>query len=288
MNESQWDLLMRRIRAGECTPFLGAGASSPPLPRAPELAREWAKAHRYPLRDKTDLAQVAQYVGIGAYKDLVIPKNMIQEKFRALGVPDFEDANELHAFLASLNLPLYLTTNYDSFMHDALEAAGKDAKRAICKWNDTEPVEAFPNPWDDPSFEATPEQPVVFHLHGVLDVVDSLVLTHDDYLDFLVAVARDRDLLPLQIREALQVTTLIFIGYGLADWNFRVLHRGLVLARSDVHRRLSVTVQFPERSKAAREYLNRYFENMKLEVFWGSTQEFVAELRSHWDRVRTP
>ena len=94
-----------------------------------------------------------------------------------------------------------------------------------------------------PGFVPTPASPVVFHLHGRLSVPESLVLTEDDYLDFLVTVSRDQKLLPHQIKRAMAGASLLFIGYRLADWNFRVLHRGLVMAGEPSLRRLSVTVQ---------------------------------------------
>ena len=84
----------------------------------------------------------------------------------------------------------------------------------------------------DPGLVPTQANPVVFHLHGHYDVPESLVLTEDDYLDFLVAVSRDDGLLPHQIQKALAGASLLFLGYRLADWNFRVIHRGLVMAGS--------------------------------------------------------
>ena len=42
------------------------------------------------------------------------------------------------------------------------------------------------------------------------------MLTEDDYLDFLVAVSRDEELLPHQIQRALAGTSLLFVGYRLA------------------------------------------------------------------------
>lgn len=107
------------------------------------------------------------------------------------------------------------------------------------------------------------------------------MLTEDDYLDFLVAVSRDEMLLPHQIQRALAGASLLFVGYRLADWDFRVLHRGLVMAGEQSLRRLSVTVQLPA-TEAAREYLDKYFGSMKVRVYWGTAAEFVEELSRRW------
>src|SRR5205085_12621647 len=73
--------------------------------------------------------------------------------------------------------------------------------------------------------ESDVQRPVVFHLHGHTGLAESMVLTEDDYLDFLINLARDDDLLPHRIQEAFTSTSLLFVGYSLSDWNFRVLFR---------------------------------------------------------------
>ena len=81
--------------------------------------------------------------------------------------------------------------------------------------------------------------------------------------------------------RALAGTSLMFIGYGLKDWDFRVLHRGVVMSVETSLRHLSVTVQLPCTDEA-KDYLNKYFGNISLKVFWGSAEEFVTELWERW------
>ena len=45
------------------------------------------------------------------------------------------------------------------------------------------------------------DNPVVFHLHGHLGLAESLVLTEDDYLDFLVSISRNDDLIPPEFKN---------------------------------------------------------------------------------------
>jgi len=84
---------------------------------------------------------------------------------------------------------------------------------------------------------------------------------------------------------------LLFIGYRLRDVNFRVIYRGLVQKLDGSRRRLSITVQVtpPDDcagdSKAAEAYLERYFMNLKVGVFWGTAAEFAKELRDRWSKV---
>ena len=138
----------------------------------------------------------------------------------------------------------------------------------------------------------SPEDPLVYHLHGRLDILESLVLTEDDYLDFLVAISQDDRLLPHPIQKALAGSSLLFIGYRLADWDFRVLHRGLVMAGEQSLRRLSVTVQIPEHPEA-NQYLDQYFGAMNVRVFWGTAEldpratGALGRAHGRWLRTRT-
>jgi hypothetical protein len=285
VKDSDWTRLIKRIHAGACTPFLGAGACHGTLPLGGDVAAEWAQTYKYPLRDRDNLARVAQFVGV--MEDPMTPKELMRDLLGRLDPPDFTRPEEPHAALAKLPFPLFLTTNYDDFMTKALAAEGKDARQEVCRWNRSLAVLQEPSRLaDDPTYAPTPKAPVVYHLHGRLGVPHSMVLTEDDYLDFLVAISRDAALLPHQIQRAVAETSLLFIGYGLADWNFRVIHRGLVTSGEGSLRRLSVTVQVDpndaESVDTAREYLDSYFEAMDVRVFWGTAADFVAELSSRW------
>ena len=70
LKKGDWDLLISRIRKGECTPFLGAGACAGTLPLASEVAHRWAEDYDFPLlADNGNLIKVAQCV---EYIDLCV------------------------------------------------------------------------------------------------------------------------------------------------------------------------------------------------------------------------
>lgn len=282
MKEHDWDALLMRIRKGRCTPFLGAGACFGTLPLGRDVAERWSARHEYPLEDKRDLARVAQFLAVK--QGGMFPKELIADEFDGLGPPDFSRPGEPHAVLAGLPLPIYMTTNYDDFMTAALRAQGKDAKREICRWNNHPNVQSESSALDA-GYVPTPAAPVVYHLHGHFGVLESMVLSEDDYLAYLVAVARDDDLLPHEIQKALAGSSLLFVGYRLADWSFRVVHRGLVAGMDPSLRQLSVTVQLPSEPPAADEeaYLDEYFGKLDVRVYWGTAEKFMAELRERWE-----
>lgn len=290
--DTQWEDLLALIREGRCTPFIGAGASAGTLPLGSQIARQWAEQYNYPLTDKTDLARVAQYLAIARYE--MFPKDAIRREFQDKTPPDFSEPDELHGVLADLSLPIYITTNYDDFMFRALKHRNRMAEREFCRWNRFPQVAGQISVFDR-GFKPTPATPLVYHLHGHLEVPQSMVLTEGDYLDFLVRLSRDQDLLPPSIRTALAGTALLFIGYSLMDWSFRVVLRGLVGSLGASLGYTGLAVQLPPRGMVEQEreraqgYLDEYFDriqNIKVNVFWGDAREFAGELCRRWEDYR--
>jgi SIR2-like protein len=287
LEEKDWNILLQRIKNGKCTPFLGAGACFGTLPLGANIAQEWAEKYGYPLKDRDSLIRVAQYMAVT--QDVMIPKEEIIEQFKKVKLPDgfFKAPDEPHGVLADLPLPVYMTTNYDDFMMKALESRYKDPKREMCRWNKL--IKDQPSIFgSQPGFKPTPANPVVFHFHGHNEVPESLVLTEDDYLEFLAEITRDPDLLPSRIQEAMKASSFLFIGYSLADWNFRVLFQGL---KQRLQGLLSVAVMLPppgdseetRQKEKAQNYMKHYYEAMDLRVYWGTAREFAAELRKRWE-----
>jgi hypothetical protein len=271
---NDWGFLLDRIGDLSCTAFIGAGVS--PNPLAARIADEWAETYGYPLEDRLDLARVAQYVSV-VQGDAVAPKDRVVKMFRATLPPSFDDPREPHALLADLPLAVYITTNYDGFMAAALRSRGRQPTEVLCRWNSQVP-RSRPHP-------PSPAEPWVFHFHGSQTDVASIVLTEDDYIDFLVSVQQDEKVLPPAIRVALCNTSLLFIGYSLSDLTFRVLFRGLLYTLPAALQRRHLAVQLPPGDEKAAEYLEQYFDRWSVKVFWGTAQEFTAELRDRWEHA---
>ncbi|MBZ5525389.1 MAG: SIR2 family protein [Acidobacteriia bacterium] len=290
---SHWSTLIGKIRAGLCTPILGAGAAFETLPLAAELAEELLQEEeaqtgkKAPLPGRTDLAKVTEYIAVQR-EDNVWPKVRIAELLKRRGTPDFNSPDEPHRTLAALRLPIYLTTNYDDFMYKALVASGVQPVREIARWN-SELMENVESQFDK-GYEPSPECPLVFHIHGHWDLPESMVATEDDYLDFLVSIARDlatsptdtskKAILPTRVRRALKGSTLMFLGYSVADINFRVILRGLVGSLSPALRQMSLSVQYCSGEPGDLEkYIEDYFgHTLKLHIFWSSARQFCHDI----------
>lgn len=288
LDDEGWEILLQRIEDGRCTPFLGAGACHGAIPLGAELAERWADKFSYPLKNRTDLAAVAQFVAVKY--DASYPKELLRKEFAPIPDPNYTAPDQPHGVLADLPLPLYITTNYDDFMFRALEQRQKRPVRELCRWNKRVKYEksVFDGRRD---YQPTPETPLVYHLHGHITTAASLVLTEDDYLDFLVNISEDDRLLPSRVQKAMADTSLLFLGYSIADWDFRVLFRSIakMVERSVSQAHVSVQLEPVTRDagederKKVREYLDRYFSDQKIRVFWGTARDFVQQLRAKWD-----
>jgi len=291
---AQWKALASSIKSGQCTPFLGAGACVPTLPTGTELSRALAAEFGYPLTDKDDLSRVVQFMALDA-RDAVFPKQEILKRFSTCGYPNFS-GNEPHHVLASMPLPVYLTTNYDDFMVKALEASQRKPHRDFCRWKPD--LAGHPSIWQaDPGYRPSPDQPIVYHLHGCNMLADSMVATEDDYIEFIYNIAKsgsmtktvDRswEMLPPAIMTSISNHCLMFIGYRLLDWNFRIIFRWLVLSLRRTQTRLKISVQLSPTSdqhsdEKAQAYLRDYFHHVfDVTVFWGTADQFVSELRGY-------
>jgi hypothetical protein len=291
--EKHWEILLPRIKAGTCTPFLGAAVNSGVLPLGGEIARQWAEDEGYPLESRSDLAKVAQYLAI-KYDQTWPKENILKLLDKSLKPFDFNDEAEPLNVLAKLPFPIYITTNYDELLFRAIEHHGLRSSRKpvfdICKWNRSLSVQPLVFKRGS-RFVPSAQSPVIYHLHGHRSVVDSLVLTEDDYLDFLVNMSRDiNGFLPPRIQEAIAGSSVLFIGYSLSDIDFRVLFRGLLGNLEAALGRMSVAVQLPyddanPNKRKAEEYITRYFNNIKpasVRVYWGTAREFAQDLWKHW------
>lgn len=288
LREDDWRVLIDKIKRGKCIPFLGAGASSGTLPVGREIASEWATDNAYPLEDKNDLARVAQFLAIKF--DPLWPKHQIIDRFKSVSPPNFTQPDEPHSILAELPLKVYMTTNYDSFMLQALSKPGinKNPKQEYCRWNMY--VRDEPSVFDS-GFEPSTANPLVYHLHGCTEIAQSIVITEDDYLEFLVNMSKDDEIIPHRLQKALSESSLLFLGYRLSDWNFRILFQSLFTyvgrGLSPIHMSVQLapfgdTAPAQQRLKAL-DYLDNYFGASKVRVYWGTCRDFARELRQRWE-----
>ena len=254
--EQHYKIVMRLLVEGRIVPFLGAGANlcGRPLTALWEDGQQFlpsgAELSAYLKRDwhgcdETELTRVAQWVlEMGGSGELF---NALHQLFDRNYPP-----TELHTFLASMPallaskkyLPrhqLIVTTNYDDLLEQAFRSSGEpfDLVTYISDGEDrgkffhTDPsgktrIIDIPNQYGDVAVE---RRTVILKIHGAVNRSnpdgegDSYVITEDHYIDYLTRTEL-ANLVPVTLAAKLRKSHFLFLGYGLRDWNMRViLHR---------------------------------------------------------------
>jgi hypothetical protein len=183
--------------------------------------------------------------------------------------------------LAQLPLPIYLTTSYHDVVEAALQKAGKKPRSEICYWNKN--LKSIPSVFDqDRDYQPSKEEPLVYHLFGRDTYPDSLVLTEDDHLDFLVTISQDMQVLSPRLMQALADSSLVLLGYAPRSWDFRVLFRGLIKTSENQRRTKSVAIQIAANTLEKSYLVNYLAQEADFEIYWGDTLSFIQELYQRW------
>ena len=286
-----------------------------------QLTKLWATKINYPMSDDRNLARVAQYRQVEK-QDTEIPKieylKLINERLLKLAEndSDFKDkVAELRArtqrlvfsetaqqleyprgfsperqdpleLLASLDLPIFITTSYSNFLEAKLEKLGKPARTQLCFW-DGNKAGINPDHLPDPKFNPTPQNPAVYHLFGLEQHRETIVLSEDDYMNFLISATEgfnSTELFPSPLRLALPSARLILIGYNLRDWDFRALFRFLLMARKTAKKKKSIAIQLKpvlgnkDYERGSETYLKQFFDDYDFTVVWNNPDEFIYNL----------
>jgi hypothetical protein len=244
--ETALEGIVKSLKQGKCNLFLGAGvhAPPPPPPKSPyvyeeskrppigstfskSLAAESKFTSRFPSEDVGNLQRVSQDFQVEKKRGQLIEKIKV-------AVYEGKEPSPALCALAKLDFPIIVTTNYDKLLEKALGHAGKlPYPPSVYKKNE----KGVPEPTDDLNYdqEATPQRPFIFKIHGDIDKPDSVVITDEDYIHFILRM-RDAGVynpVPDTIFEKLKKWPTLFIGYSLRDYNLRVLFKTLRWGKGD-------------------------------------------------------
>jgi hypothetical protein len=138
----------------------------------------------------------------------------------------------------------------------------------------------------------TADAPTIYDMFGEIAAESpNWVLTEDDYFDFLIKTCT-YNLIPAKIKALLGNNQLLFLGFAIDDLKFRALLRILkTIPRSSgsrtQFRHIGVQVDPSETSFAdaqrARIYLQDYLKETRIDIYWGSSTDFLRELKQQMD-----
>lgn len=315
-----WEGLIDQVREGTLIPILGSGLLESYVGTPAEFARRWGEKRECPTASgRWDQHQVAQYLSTTQGKGFAIndfvreateqllrhwpalqadadassneaaPLKLMRLLSAARELRLRKDGVEPFQILASLDCPLYMSIGMGNLLTDALEAAGKKPRIELSQWRDDN------RRAEETSSSAPPTvtEPLVAQLYGNLHNKRSVVLTEDDFFSYLIGMtemqSRPR---PSFIQERLSDAGLMFLGFRIDEWEFRVFVHLLQSLQGGKLRGFykNVAVQVdPEDGRGGdvnrvRRYLEKYFATpaMQIEIFWGSSEDFLLEMNRRW------
>lgn len=307
----QWQSICKFVRRGACVPVIGPDVAEHVVGGTRAIAAELAQAVQYPMdsHDGTDLAKVAQFAltqhSPEYARETVLDKMFAHVKSAgnqmvgpgAEDLPDLvdriadrvaADAEDPLAIVAKLNAKVFVNASADSMLERVLartkfNGSLKVPKPLVTEWRDERRDDESGKQFQP---EGTAGAPYIYYVFGKALQESSWVLTEDDFFDYLIRTTRYQ-LMPMVVSDALLTGSLLFLGFPLDDWKFRVLFR-MILAKGG-HRLLQgfnhVGVQLDPseagvaNARRAKRYLERYFLNSKIDIYWGTSADFLRELK---------
>jgi hypothetical protein len=278
VEEWYFKLITNAIDSGKCLPFLGAGASTtyeiagelkPGLPAGGELAKWLAEQCNYTNGTSYDLLKVAEYFVITNSGDRVPLQRALQEKINIGCLP-----RPIHTVLAQLKqIKFIITSNYDDLMDKELSSCGRNVLKHY--YNPLNPKTGHFEPID------LKEGDVALHkMHGSIDDPGSMVVTQSDYIQYLANLTDIDRGMPEYLRKyIIPQYILLFLGYGLEDWNFRVIWEGVLAnyAARNVRKVAYALVRNPSPLQT------NYWSQRGIQIINQDLTEFAVLLAEHYN-----
>lgn len=281
MDSEDLQLIFKAIETGKCLAFLGAGACTPfykdtaqkeeipGLPSGEQLAKILAKECAYQNGSTYDLPEVAEYFLYRHSGDRDRLERAIQEQIQVHCVP-----RPIHTVLSQLNqIKIIITTNYDNLLEHELDRYNRKLRKHVY------------NPRDSKTghFQGTiffEDLDIILHkMHGSIDIPGSMVITQSDYIQYLANLNDiDRGMPEYFRKTMIPQCTLLFLGYSLMDWNFRVIWEGVLANYATRHVRKAsyAIVRQPGR------ILTSYWAKRYIEIIDAELTEFAIELANYF------
>lgn len=285
-----WDSLVSGLQTGQCVLVLGPDVpAGPPDGAGGEPAAESVRdlfcttlaqqleEEGQDVGERVLFAVAQQFEDFGGFPSNTL-RNIAAGFFREPG----RGPGAQHRALAGLPFSTVLTTCHDDLFEQACRDLEADPKEPVSRHyhfrGEQRDIAELP-------LSADPAKPVVYHLFGTFERPDSLVLTENDLLDFVIRVISARPGLPDSLRSALRNKTFLFVGFGIRHWYIRVLLKLLVrtLELSGGSVALESLGGLDDRER--RQTVLFYKRGTRIEVVDMDADAFVTELQQRLDKV---
>ncbi len=279
-SDDDWQALVYAIQKGKCILMLGPETAIETVDGTEQTLREslaqlLAQNITSPLKDHIDpanLGETAQYYSIEKGGHIYL-----QNKVRDFHHQRQTLTSDFHRDLAALPFALALNSSHDDMYHTALTEKGKNSKIG---WYNFKHKKSYM------SDTGSVDEPMVFYLYGNIRDEDSLVITDNDLLDFLVSITT-KNTLPDQLLHKLNTpdNSFLFLGFGFKHWYLRILLH--ILGIKNKASRSFALEEFTPESEAQFNSTVLFYRDgpCKIHFYEKSVREFAAQLHSRCEAV---
>lgn len=297
-----WGLIIDRIRRGRCIPFLGAGVNAKSddpenkyegLPlgggvaahffelltggkvRVPKLPKKTCEDKFFKSRPDLLRLGLQDLARVSLHLLLENDAPYLRDRLREI-LPDEErKPSRLLCTLADIKeLKVIITTNYDRLMEKALDEKKRPYKTVV------QPIGGFDVAVHPELNELeTYDGVILYKIHGTFceEGAQDLVLTEEDYIEFLTVASIENQGVPRPIAKKLGLSTLLFLGYGLEDWDFRVIFHALIRKLPVSDHRKSFAIQ-----KKPSKFWTDYWDDKGVEIYDYDLYQFANDLAKQY------
>jgi len=279
-NEEDWNTLLYTIRRENCILMLGPDIAlqeinGKNIPFSEQLAFKLSEKISPEVKesiDKKNLAQVSQYYSMET------GRNDLEAKIQLFFDQRQKLTSIIHKDLAVLPFYLIINTSPDQMYREALKIANKIPiiSRYNFKGDNSTIVEM-----------GTTERPLIYHLYGTSDEPESMVLTENDLIDYLVALISNKKPLPDNIISELSSPnkSFLFIGFGFKHWYLRILLHVLQGRKKDSRSFALEKFNLQNEKEMQKTILFFRQSDFKIHIYNDDLQQFVKFLRNRYEQT---
>jgi hypothetical protein len=235
LKDRYWNNLITSLRTGQCILILGPEIPAYKSEQADDIYISYSDALKDQLASEladegysgniaTNLAGVAQQYEDATNFGLEMLKTQSAQFYTASQI----EPSAIHHEIAAFPFSFVLSTCHDQLLELAFKAAGKSPLTGLYNLNG----DRRENP-EITEFGSI-NTPFIYYLFGHYEKPQSLVLSENNLLEFLIAVISENPPIPNSIRKLLQHngTSFLFVGFGIRHWYLRVLLKVLIKSLS--------------------------------------------------------
>lgn len=262
LKDNDWSFILDTIKNEKCILLIG------PEVCIAETGKQYDQAllEHLNIKDNDNILSYYEKDGLFLYKD-GIAKTRSYYKIKDFYKHGFKDAN--YDKLTEIPFHLIISTSPDTNLRDVFKS-----KNLLCEFE-------YYDKTINPKNVKTPTKsiPLIYNLFGSIDKEESMILTHDDLFDFLLAILGSRNL-PGELKNALRTAdNFLFLGFKFDKWYVQLLLRLL-----NLHNEQYKFARFASNKVIKPETRSLIIDQFRIEFVDDQIEKFVDILHNKCDK----